>query len=111
MIQVDPNMGGILRTKFTFGCEKKTNFYNFPLTEDISESQFDILYDKENKKFSIQDHKKSSGVFLEVKDKQVIEDDLIFSFCSYLFKIKNPTNNKNCLSLSFISKGVKKPKL
>lgn len=59
----------------------KMNDYNF-LDESIGPRQFEISYSIEKGKFFIVDNKRGTGLFVKIKQKVVVDHDMIVSFCA-----------------------------
>jgi hypothetical protein len=91
----------ILGDRFNFGSKKNLsgyssqsnrnsqNFINEVTTNDyyfedqsMAYRQFEILYNPEKSKYYILDNKRGSGTFLKIRNRLVVNKDMIISFCS-----------------------------
>lgn len=74
-----------LGERFYFGREdkysNKQNDFNFN-DESIGVRQFDLSYNKEKNKFYVVDNKRGTGLFVKIKTKIAVSQDMIVSFCA-----------------------------
>jgi hypothetical protein len=76
--------------KFCFGRGDR-NDYIFK-DESIGPKQFEISYNSGN--FYIVDNKKGTGLFIKIKDKIIVDHDMIVSFCaSHMILQLDPNGN------------------
>jgi hypothetical protein len=64
-------------------CTNRTsdNDYDFE-DPSMTSRQFEISYNPVKSKYYILEHKKGSGTFLKIRNKLVVNRDMIISFCS-----------------------------
>ncbi len=98
-IIITPNsINGVIKPigeKFTFGRSAglqllpgslqsvgvKQNDYNFS-DDNIALKQFEAYYSEESKKYYIVENKGGTGLFVKIKNKTIIDHDMIISFCA-----------------------------
>ena len=61
--------------------ERSQNNYNFE-DRNMGLRQFEISYNSEKLKYYILENKRGTGTFVKIKNKLVVNRDMIISFCS-----------------------------
>jgi hypothetical protein len=85
--------GSLVGNRSTQAGTSKANDFNFS-DESVGSKQFEISYNKDSTKYTIVDNKRGTGLFIKIKQKNVIKQDMIVSFCAshMILQVENDCN-------------------